>query len=499
MLFGVGRMMTPSEENGRVRPPLANSSTAGERSLTPPSPAAWRPSAGISLALFLAGIVWVLPADASSLDPSAQRLAGLFVLALVLWVTEALPVAVTAILVIALQPLLGIASMPDAGLNFMSPVIFFVLAMFLIAAVIGETGLANRFAAWLLRHAGSDSRRVVLAFMVGTSAASGIVSDVPVCAIWATLALSLLRREKAKPLQSNFGKALMIGIPIAAFIGGVATPAGSSVNILGLQLLEQASGETVSFLEWMLIGIPMVVILTPVAWWVIIKIFPPEMAEIQILDKDYEVKPVSTAEWKVMGLLVTMFTLWLLSTWWPDVLNITVVALLASVLLFAPGFQLLTWPNAAKSIGWDGLLMIGGVTSLGVACRDTGLAEWVVMHSLGDLAQWNVIWIIAAISLFTVLIHLVIPILPAVNAVLIPPIVVLAEQSGSAATLFALPVIFTASCGFLLPLDAVALITYATGYYRMRDMFIPGAIISLVWVVLMTLLMVTVGPFIDLY
>jgi sodium-dependent dicarboxylate transporter 2/3/5 len=82
--------------------------------------------------------------------------------------------------------------------------------------------------------------------------------------------------------------------------------------------------------------------------------------------------------------------------------------------------------------------------------------------------------------------------------VLIPPLCLLALGTGQNPALYALPVAFTASCAMLLPLDAVAVITYAKGYYRMTDMFLPGAIISVVWVILMTALMVWVAPMLGL-
>jgi sodium-dependent dicarboxylate transporter 2/3/5 len=85
-----------------------------------------------------------------------------------------------------------------------------------------------------------------------------------------------------------------------------------------------------------------------------------------------------------------------------------------------------------------------------------------------------------------------------INATLIPPIALLAVESGQSPVLYALPVAFTASCAFLLPLDPVPLLTYARGYYRMFDMVLPGAILSVVWVVLMTALMLTVAPAIGL-
>jgi sodium-dependent dicarboxylate transporter 2/3/5 len=117
---------------------------------------------------------------------------------------------------------------------------------------------------------------------------------------------------------------------------------------------------------------------------------------------------------------------------------------------------------------------------------------------LSGLGGLDPIWVIAAISAFTVVIHLLLPINPVINAVMIPPIMVLGTAAGVNGALYALPVVFTASCAFLLPLDAVPLVTYSKGYYKMFDMFVPGLILSGVWVVLMTVLLLLVGPMVGL-
>jgi sodium-dependent dicarboxylate transporter 2/3/5 len=114
------------------------------------------------------------------------------------------------------------------------------------------------------------------------------------------------------------------------------------------------------------------------------------------------------------------------------------------------------------------------------------------------VAGWSVFAMIATISVFTVVIHLMLPIAPVINVVMIPPIMLLGTAAGIDPGLLALPVIFTASCAFLLPLDAVPLVTFGTGYYKMFDMLLPGTIISVVWVIVMTALMLTVGPLIGL-
>ena len=123
----------------------------------------------------------------------------------------------------------------------------------------------------------------------------------------------------------------------------------------------------------------------------------------------------------------------------------------------------------------------------------TGLAQWLVDATLGGLPTTNIVALIALISGFTVLIHLVVPIAPVIVAVVVPPIVLLAQAAGVNPALYVLPVVFTASCAFLLPLDAVMLVTYSRGYYRMLDMVRPGLVISLAWIVLMTALMALLG------
>ena len=202
--------------------------------------------------------------------------------------------------------------------------------------------------------------------------------------------------------------------------------------------------------------------------------------------------PLSSPEKKTASLLVIMMVLWIAGSW-IEFLDVLTVGLGGAIVMFLPGMRLLTWKQAERAIGWDTLLMIGGVTSLGTASVEAGLAAWLVELALGGVASWHIIGILLAISAFTVVIHLALPIGPVVNAVVIPPIALLAINAGVNPALYALPVAFTASCAFLLPLDAVPLLTYSRGYYPMHEMLVPGALISAVWVVWMTVVMLVVG------
>jgi sodium-dependent dicarboxylate transporter 2/3/5 len=450
---------------------------------------------GLGLALAIAVATLLAPAP-EGLTWQARNLVGVMAIGMVLWVTEALPIAATSLLVVALLPTFQVTTPGAAIAGTMTPVFYFVLAMFCIAQVVVDSGLARRFALALLTRAGTDSRRVVLAFMVGAALMSMIVSDVPVTAVWMSMALPLVARVAPTPGGSQFAKALMIGIPFASYIGGVGTPAGSSINILGLFQIQQFGNVAVSFVQWMAIGIPMVVILTPIAWWVLVQWFKPELSSIgdaeALRAEQRALGAWSSSEKKVVALLLLMITLWIASSWFPAI-DTTVVAIGGAVLMFAPGINLLAWRQAQRTIGWDILLLIGGVTALGAAAGATGLAKYLVA-TLPDMTMWPAVAVIAAISIVTVLMHLPLPVNPAIVGVLIPPIALLALSTGQNPALYTLPVVFMTSCGLLLPLDAVTALTYAKGYYRMTDMIVPGAIISIVWVIVMTMLMIWVAP-----
>jgi solute carrier family 13 (sodium-dependent dicarboxylate transporter), member 2/3/5 len=447
--------------------------------------------AGLAMA-----IVLLLPTP-QGLPPTGQRLAAVFAASIVLWVTEAIPIAMTAVLTVGLQALLRINPLQVAMTNFMNNVFFFLIVMFTIALAWTKTGLAKRFALWMISKGGTDTRRVLFIFMLGTALISTIMSDVPSAAIFMALALGIFERLKLKPRQSQFAKAVMIGIPLGSYIGGIGTPAGSAINILALSLIERGGGPRVPFLHWMAIGIPMMLIMLPIAAWVLLKFYPPEMksiGDIEDIKRDLrQLGPVTANEWKLIFIMSAMIALWILSTWFPA-FDITLVGIGGATLMLMPGFKLFTWDEINQNMGWDSILMAGGVISLGVASTTSGLAKWLVASTLTGLQDWSVLWVVAAISAFTIVAHLLVPVNPALVAVMIPPILILAMSVGQNPALYTLPVAFSTSCAFLLPLDPVPLVTYSKGYYRMTDMFAPGLVLSVVWAIVMTALFMFIGP-----
>ena len=102
------------------------------------------------------------------------------------------------------------------------------------------------------------------------------MTDTGAVVLGMSMALPLLKAVDAKPGSSNLGKCLMLGVAFAGVLGGFALPCGHSLNILGMGVMETTIGETVSFLGWMLVGLPIFAFMLPVTWWLLTRVFPPE-------------------------------------------------------------------------------------------------------------------------------------------------------------------------------------------------------------------------------
>ena len=389
----------------------------------------------------------------------------------------------------------GILPLPKMMQLFATPTIFFVFAMFCIAIAFQNSGLSRRIVLWTsLRSKGSPVRLLLLLMMV-CALLSTILADIPVVAMMLPVAVLLLEKNGCVKGTSNFGKAVMLGLPIACLIGGVGTPAGSAMNMLTISLLQSTADVHIGFFEWTAIGMPMVLVLTPLAWWFVIRAFPPEigrLAGMELVEREYAgLGGLGRRESVFIAVLAVNFILW--STEKLHGIPLPVAAVIGCAIFSLPAVELLTWEQDKGRIGWDSLMLIGASNALGMAIWETGGAAWIAHACLGGVAGMPLAGVIAVISLFTVVIHLLIPVNTAIVAVLLPALAALAGTMGVNPAVLAIPMGFSVSAAFLLPLDAVPLVTYPAGYYRMYDMFKPGCLISVVWVVVMTLVMFAIA------
>lgn len=418
------------------------------------------------------------------LSINGQKALALMVVAVIAWVFEVIPIGVSSVLLTMMLGGLKIVSTKDAMSNFMIPTIFFIMAAFIIASSFVGTGLGNRVSLSVSSMFGNKSDKVLLSFMLPTAVISTVLADIPTAIIFSGMAYTLLKKNNCTPGKSNFGKSVMMGIPIAAAIGGIGTPAGSGLNILALSLLKSTANVDVNFLQWSIIGFPMAMILTMVAWFVIKKMYPAEFEYVEGLDDAKselkQIGPINKSEKKFIGIFTVTLLLWFTQPL--TKLDPALVSVVTASIFFLPGVDLCTWENVKGKIAFDVLLLVGASNALAMAIVSTKAAAWIAGTFLGGLAGVGLIGLLFAVTAFGILSHILVPAGSAVLAVAVPVVALLAIKIGINPIALALPVAFTASCVFIMPLDPIPLTTYDYKYWKMPDMIKPGIFISIAWV-----------------
>jgi sodium-dependent dicarboxylate transporter 2/3/5 len=312
----------------------------------------------------------------------AAYMAGIFVTAALLWVLEALPLFATALLVVGLEivllgnpggwPGLGFEQAPTPPYQtFLAPAADPILVLFfggfLLARACVKEGVDRSLAGLILRLFRGRPGRVMLGLMAVTALFSmWWMSNTAATAMMITLVTPMLRQIPAgDPLR----KGLLLSIPFAANVGGMGTPIASPPNAVAVGFLSSA-GYEVSFLQWMLIAIPLTVGMLGVAWGVLRWLYPPATSDLTLRA---EGRALHGRGVFVVAVLLCTVGLWLTDRW--HGLPTAVVALLPAIAFTATGILDQT---DVDSLEWDILILIGGGIALGAGMQATGLDQILV-------------------------------------------------------------------------------------------------------------------------
>ena len=452
----------------------------------------------IGIAALLVLLAWAGPTP-GGLGEAGKMSLALMVAGIFLWVTEPVPVAISGLVVMILMPAFGILEF-NAGVwsGFVSSVIFFIMASFGITAALLKTKIPTKIVFTLMRLTKGGSRATVLAFMIAASILSFFISDLPCTALFAGIAVSsILEIEGSRKGTSNLGKALMIGITYASVVGGQAIPSGSAMNIMAMNVLEANTGIVISFLDWTLICLPIALGLLFVCWFSVTLVFKPEPisdATIACIEKKgSEVGKFEALDWKVLAIMAVVFCLWIASNWtgW----DATAIAVLALVLFFVPGIDVLGWREYVAAVSWNIVLLIGCVQSISGGVREQGAASWLFGSTIGK-ATISSAAIVAASAALLPLLRLVIPVGPAFIAISLIPLCSIAAAIGVSPVVFTVIVAVNASTTFLMGVDGNNMLSYRYGYWKMADFFKAGIIPTAAMIVLHATVLIPLVSFV---
>lgn len=398
---------------------------------------------------------------------------GVLIAIIIALITEPLPLGITCMLGVPLMVVFGVVpTISDALKGYTNHILFFVLVSFGISEAITKVPISRRMLKLLIKAFGTKSKNVLLAFMLCAAVLSSIMSNVATTAVFVAIILDFMNIYENPEERKRSGKAFLIALPIASMIGGMMTPAGTSLNLLGMDYLAKA-GIEISFIDWMFVGIPIAMVTLFFSWWVIYKVFKPaEISGAKVEEYLNKMEIPHKMEWKEKYVLVVvcgMFVLWILSSWVPA-LNVTVVGTIGFSLLFLPKISVLKWKEYTQTVSWASFFLIGTMMSLGSALSANGVSDWIINLLFSGEMKMSSVFIVFLISIIVFLLLLPIPIAPVLISMLGAPFVALSASWGISPLLLIMPLILCASNCFLLPLDTVPLLTYATGYYKMSDM-----------------------------
>lgn len=436
----------------------------------------------------------------------AWRTAALAIWMGVWWLTEAVPIAATALLPMVMLPLLGIAQISAAAAPYANPVIYLFFGGFILAAAFERSGLHRRLALALLGVVGTRPDRIVLGFMIAGGFISMWVSNTAAVLMLLPLVNSMLAEsshasshaEGAAPRATAFEKSLLLGIAYAATIGGFGTLIGTPPNALLSGFLTQTHGVKLGFLEFMLVGMPIVMLGIPIAWLILTRVVFRVRAGDAILNAENldtqrrALGSASAAEKFVAGVATLTALAWITQPWLarvvPGLSEAGIAVACALVLLVVPidraGTRAIDW-RAAESIPWGVLVLFGGGLSLASAIQESGLARWIG-DSVGALqAVPPLLLILIVVTVITFLTEFTSN--TATAAAFLPIASSLAIGAGMNPLVLSVAAGLAASNGFMLPVGTPPnAIVFAGGRLSVAEMARAGLLLDLIFIVLIT-------------
>lgn len=435
--------------------------------------------------LFVLALLLPLP-----LTPEQHRLTAILFLTISWWLSQEIPLAVTGLISVSLAVMLGVTDFQHAFSGFNNPVIFLFMGGFFMAQAIHH----QKLDVWIAQRALSSSlvrgssTRIFLMTVLLTAGFSAFLSNTATTAMFMPIGVSLLTHlgvDEESPSSS-----VLLLIPFAATIGGLATPIGTPPNVIAISLLDKLVGIRIPFLDWMILMVPVTILMLLglfLIFWKELRALPKHQDEVLAPPS------MSTSQRRVLVIVLLAVILWIIPGLFSLVLGkddpLTkllfsrlpeglVAVFVGSLLFLTPdtrGSTLLTWKEGAR-IDWGTLLLFGAGISIGEIVFQTKLAE-LVGKSLpfATLPVASGILILIAITVFATEL-----VTNSAIANLLIPLTVATFPFSDAPLIPVLAVAVASSLAFMLPVGTPPnAIAFGTGLVKLRDMVRKGFILNL--------------------
>ncbi|MCK4322112.1 SLC13/DASS family transporter [candidate division WOR-3 bacterium] len=396
--------------------------------------------------------------------PYAQKVTlSIFTIAALLWMTEIIPLHATAFVIVLLETLF-LRDFPIGTFfhSFFEPIIIIFLGGFVLAAAFQKYGVDSILARVILSKTPPTPFAILLSVMFITAVLSMWISNTATTALMIGVLIPVLRELE----DARFRKGLILSIPFAANVGGIATPIGTPPNAIVIGILAK-NGVDISFLKWMELGLPISIFGIIMISILLYLIFKPTTHKL-FIPLPPKV-PLKATQKQVIAIGILTILLWLTGPL--HGYSSAVVALIPIVIFF--GFGYLRREDF-NSIGWDILMLVGGGLALGTAMQQTGLSSWIVSQI--DPTRFGIIWLVVIFTSVTLIFttfmsnsataNLLIPLMVSLS---VSPLILSIVVAVSSSFAMALPI--------STPPNAIA---YGSGEIKVKDMAAVGVLIEII-------------------
>jgi solute carrier family 13 (sodium-dependent dicarboxylate transporter), member 2/3/5 len=409
----------------------------------------------------------------------------IFLTCLVLWITHLLPLPVTGLFALIAPPLLGVMEARQAFSFFGSEPVFFIMGVFILATALLKSGLSTRMALHLLKRSAQSPKRLIFHIMLTSALLSFIMSEHAVAAMMFPLLIIITKRLRISSSSGEYGKILFLAMAWGCVIGGIATMLGGARVPLAVGLLEQAGNGTITFAQWTIAMLPIVLILFTFCYFLLTRFFSIDIETVvdagKAIDEQIRSCGRPLLEERFLGLLIaTAIVCWI---FFGPQLGMSTIAILAVILLFM--FRVVEWRELQERMEWGVILMYGGAIAISSVLNSTGAGLWVAQRYI--VPHLSSPWmLVVVLSLMTILLTEAMS-NAAVVAVLLPIGMSVAKQFQLDPKVAAYAIASASGLAFALPMSTPSVaIAYSSGYLRMREVIFPASIMALVsWLTLL--------------
>jgi sodium-dependent dicarboxylate transporter 2/3/5 len=419
---------------------------------------------------------------------------------IVWWITEAVSISVTALLPLVVFPLSGIMDIAEVSKHYGSSIVFLFFGGFIMALALEKVNLHKRIALNIIKITGTSPNKIILGFMLSTALLSMWISNTASTLVMLPIGLSVIQlliddADGFTKNDRNFALSIMLGIAYSANAGGIATIIGTPPNSVLVGFLQNEYQVSISFLEWMAVGLPFSLLMLAVVYFSLVKlIFPNKLDSFEasksiIDDQILALGEINHLEKRVIVVFAFAISLWIFrgvlnaNISWLDISD-TEISMLAALALFVipydfkKGGFILQWRDTSK-LAWGILILFGGGLALASALSQSGIVDEIAkaITTVEGISVFLIAVLLITITLFmTELISNV-----ALIAIFAPVVAGIAIGLQIRMLYLLIPVTIASSCAFMLPMATPPnAIVFASGFVKIKDMMKAGLVLNIV-------------------